>query len=311
MMHSSRDYSEAGSDRQVKVAPYERHKRISQVWERLRQLPGQIDKFIQEQVENGRLTPESHLWWVMIRPNTVREHEAQLDEKGIEELNDMRLSHVNALFWLIIFMGWFWAFIHRPHILPFIHEAAPLFPRASLYQSILQHWEWVALVMAVYYFGTRRVSESVPEQMARFPGAMAVTIIVAVFLNSITSVISGMMQGSLIFSAAVMVAFIGLYSALYRTSKGNPDITILEGAGVIAGGLLGVWINARIYGSVMGYACGAVSLAAVGIGIGIASAVSAGFVWAGRITYMASLISWLIISGFGIQDGVATFLTYL
>lgn len=303
-----KDCSEAEDNRQIKAATDAGHENTSQVWERVRQLPGQIDRFIEEQVENGRLSPESPIWWTTVRSETIKEHEAQLDEGGMEKLNDVRLYHTNALFWLLAFLGWVWVFLHKSHMLTFIQEAAPIFPGASLYQNILQYWGLVALVMAVYCFGTRRISQSIPEQMARFPGIIAVTIVFAMLSNGIAGVISGMIHGSLILASAVIVAFIGLYSASCIISKGKLDTIISEGTGVIVGLLLGVCLNAIIYGYAVGFAGGAVSFAALGMSQRMADADSVGSVWVRRTAYMALLISWIIISGFVLQDSMPGFL---
>ncbi len=61
-MPVSREHSRAGSDNQLKVAAEAEHTITSQAWERFRQLPGQIDRSIEKQVEKGRLSPESPLW---------------------------------------------------------------------------------------------------------------------------------------------------------------------------------------------------------------------------------------------------------
>ncbi len=230
----------------------------------------------------------------------------------------MRLYHTNALFWMLAFMGWFWVSLHRSHILSFVQGKSSLYIDICLhyeyviqhYAYIIQYWGLLALVMTVYCFGTRRISESIPKQMARFPGTIAVTIVFIVLSNGISGVISGAIHGSLVFSSAVIVAFISFYSASCIISKGNLDAIITEGAGVIAGLLLGVCLNAKMYGYVVGFAGGAVSFTALGISKAIANANGTGSVWKGRAAYMASLISWMIISGFALQDSVTTPLGY-
>jgi len=285
------------------VERYQISKRLEWTLTRLRQLPQAIDRFVEQKVRDGWLSPETPLWWMLVRPGIMSEHQAQLDENGKAELSRLRLSHVNDMFWILVFLGWVWVFYHKAGISNLCQGASFPLIDGSLYQFLLGHWELIATVSLVYCFGARRVSEDTFEQMARVPGMMAVAIVLAVAMNSMGGVLSGIIPGSSTLVVVGIVTLTMLYSLMSRISEDDPEIFIPEGTGVFLGFLAGVGLNQAMYGTWVSIASGLAFLAVVGAGRGMADAIKAGNVWVGRLAAVAWCLSFMTMLGMLLWEG--------
>lgn len=287
----------------AEVERFQSSKRLEWALARLRQLPQAIDRFVERRVQDGRLSPETPLWWMLVRPGIMREHQAKLDENGKAELSRLRLSHVNDMFWILVFLGWVWVFYHRFGILDLCHRISFPLIDGSLYQSLLGHWELIAIVLLVYCFGARRVSEDTFEQMARVPGMMAVGIVLAVAMNGMGGVLSGIIPGSSTLVVVGIMTLTMLYSLVSRISEDDPEIFIPEGTGVFLGFLVGVGLNQAMYGTWVSIASGMTFLAAVGVGRRMADAIKAGHAWVGKLAAVAWCLSFTTMLGMLLREG--------
>lgn len=269
---------------------------MTPIFERIQQLLAMLDKRIEKRVQNGRLSPEVFPWWLIVKPDTMHEYYAQLDEEGKEELDNIRFSNYNVIFWLPMLLSGVWisSIIHDMSL--FADNFIYLFIEGSFYQSLLDHWGWLLMAITVSCLGARKRSESMSEKLARIPGLIAVAILVMVLMNATAGIISGRLLNGRYFIILGAIAFAVMYGIMSRISEEDPEISISESSGVLVGWLVGIALNTQIFDIDIVIFSAVLIPMILSLGVALAKAIKKGWTWAGWLALVALVISWMTIS---------------
>jgi len=287
--------SETGSD--IKTWRNNKQNRfmecINSLLEAFQRLLAALDRFTENQVQKSHLSPANCFWWLIVKPNTMHEYYAQLDDKDKEELDSIRFTHYNLIFWLPILLAWSW--ISSSHDISSFADNFS-FLEGNLYRSLLDHWGWLLLAISVSCFGARKKSESTIEELARFPGAIAVAMLVMVLMNAIAGAISGILNGYYFIIFGVIASAV-MYSIMHRVSEEDPKISIYESSGVWIGWFAGLILNTKVFDADIVMLSGISPFVILGLGIYVAKATKRGWTWAGWLAATILAVSWVAIFG--------------
>jgi hypothetical protein len=290
--------SEAGSD--TKTWQNNKQNRVTKcmslIFERFQRLLAMLDEFTERQIQNGRLMPDQWFWWMIVKPDVIDKYKTNLDDKGKEELDSIRFSNYNIIFWLPMLLAGIWISSIRHDMSSFADNFSFLFIEAKLYRSLLDHWGWLLVAISVGCFGARKKSESMTEELARIPGVIAVAMLVMVLINAIAGVISGNLSNGHYFIISGAIVSTVMYSIMIRISEEDSKMSIYESPGILVGWLIGSALNTKIFDFDIAIFSAALLPVILSLGVALAKATKRGWTWAGWLAAAALVISWMTIS---------------
>jgi hypothetical protein len=253
-----------------------------------------------EEARRGWLSPANPfhwlvlLWWVLVRPDLLRQYRAGLDRDGQARLQRVGSWLSSTLTWGALLMGWAWVFLI---FLPQTNEVV---------QWFLRYWAWIPVAVIGGWLATGRWGHEEID-MVGVVGGMIFGALVGAMVGMTVGVVGGMLVSvlvSVVFGVALGVA-LGVVG-MFREGHRNADRVVGGVAvGVMSGMVFSVWIGVGLDGA-GGVAVVVLFGVAVGAMVGVvllASSVAEESIcagrpsWIGRLAFVALVLSWGILLG--------------